>query len=131
MIPQYTAASLVCENRVLCTPAAIGSIPTAGDQEDFVSMGTNTARKTRNIIDNTFAILAIELLAAAQAVDLRIKIEGGSLGRGTQAAYEVVRKYVSFLEKDRPLYPDIEALSNMVKNGELVEAVENVIGALQ
>lgn len=131
MIPQYTAASLVCENRVLCTPAAVGSIPTAADQEDFVSMGTNTAIKTRKIIDNAFAVVAIELLAAAQAVDLRIKKEGGKLGKGTQAVYNIVRKYVDFLDEDRPLYKDIEKLTKVVKSGEILEAVENEIGKLE
>lgn len=131
MIPQYTAASLVCQNRVLCTPAAIGSIPTAADQEDFVSMGTNTAIKTREIIDNSFAVVAIELLAAVQAVDLRIKKESGQLGKGTQVAYNVVRKYVKFLDEDRPLYPDIERLVKVVKSGELLKAVEEVIGELE
>ena len=131
MIPQYTAASLICENRILCTPAAIGSIPTAADQEDFVSMGTNTALKTRKIVDNAFAVIAIELLAAAQAVDLRIKKEGGKLGKGTQAAYDVVRKWVKFLDEDRPLYPDIEKLKLVVQNGELLMAVEEAVGGLE
>lgn len=131
MIPQYTAASLICENRILSTPAAIGSIPTAADQEDFVSMGTNTAIKTRKIIDNSFAVIAIELMAAAQAVDLRLKKEKKSLGEGTKVAYDFVRKYVSFLEEDRPLYPDIENLSNALKKGELVRCVEEKIGRLE
>lgn len=131
MIPQYTAASLVCENRVLCTPAATGSIPTAADQEDFVSMGTNTAIKTRKIIDNSFAVIAIELLAACQAVDLRIKKERGKLGRGTQAAYNLTRKYVKFLDKDRPLYPDIEKLARVIKSGEVLAVVEKEIGVLE
>ncbi|MBU0530678.1 MAG: aromatic amino acid lyase, partial [Nanoarchaeota archaeon] len=127
MIPQYTAASLICENRVLSTPAATGSIPTAADQEDFVSMGTNTAIKTRKIIDNAFAVIAIEFLAAAQALDLR----GGNPGKGVKTAYDVVRKYVKFLDKDRPLYTDIEKLTNVVKSGEILEAVENIIGGLE
>lgn len=127
MIPQYTAASLVCENRVLSTPAAIGSIPTAADQEDFVSMGTITARKTRKIINNTAAVIAIELLAAAQALDLR----GGKPGKGTKAAYEIVRKYVKFLDKDRPLYRDIEKLTDVVKSGEILRSVETAIGKLK
>ncbi|UCG95383.1 MAG: histidine ammonia-lyase [archaeon] len=127
MIIQYTAASLVCENRVLSTPAAIGSIPTAADQEDFVSMGTNTAIKTRKIIDNTAAVIAIELLAAAQALDLR----KGKPGKGVKTAYNVVRKYVKFLDKDRPLYPDIEKLTQVVKSGEILEAVERKIKKLK
>lgn len=127
MIPQYTAAFLVNENRVLSTPAATGSIPTAADQEDFVSMGTNTAIKTRKIIDNTAAVVAIELLAAAQALDLR----GGEPGKGVKAAYNLIRKYVKFLDKDRPLYPDIETLTELVKSGEILKAVEKEIGALK
>jgi histidine ammonia-lyase len=130
MIPQYTSAYLVNENRVLCTPAATGSIPTAADQEDFVSMGTNTAIKTRKIIDNAFAVVAIELMTAAQAVDLRIKKEGGKLGQGTQVAYDFVRNYVNFLDEDRPLYPDIERVANAIKTGELLKAVEKVTGGL-
>ncbi len=127
MIPQYTAASLVCENRLLSTPAAIGSIPTAADQEDFVSMGTNTGIKTRKIIDNTSYVVAIELLAAAQAIDLR----GGKPGYGVGEAYNVVRKYVTFLDKDRPLYTDIEKLFKVVKSGEILQAVEAKIGKLK
>ena len=131
MIPQYTAAFLVNQNRVLSTPAAIGSIPTAADQEDFVSMGTNTALKVRQILDNAAAVIAIELLAAAQALDLRIKKEGGSPGTGTKVAYDVVRKYVKFLDKDRPLYPDIEKLTKVVRSGEVLKAVEEKIGSLK
>ncbi len=127
MIPQYTAASLVCENRVLSTPAAIGSIPTAADQEDFVSMGTTTAIKTRKIIENTAYVVAIELLAAAQALDLR----GGRPGKGVKAAYSVVRENVAFLEEDRPLYPDIEKLASLVKSGEILKRVEESIGKLK
>ena len=130
MIPQYTAASLVNECRVLSTPAAIGSIPTAADQEDFVSMGTNTAIKTRKIVDNAFAVVAIELLAATQAAELRIKKEGKQLGKATQIVYDVVRKYVSFLSEDRPLYKDIEILVKVVRSGEIVNAVESAIGKL-
>jgi histidine ammonia-lyase len=126
MIPQYTAAFLVNENRVLSTPAATGSIPTAADQEDFVSMGTNTAIKTRKIIDNTAGVIAIEFLSAAQALDLR----GGKPGKGVKAAYDLVRKYVKFLDKDRPLYPDIEILTKLVKQGKFVEIVEKEIGKL-
>lgn len=127
MIPQYTAASLVCENRVLSTPAATGSISTAADQEDFVSMGTNTAIKTRKIIDNTAAVIAIEFLAAAQALDLR----GGEPGKGVKAAYNLIRKNIKFLNKDRPLYPDIEKLTELVRSGEILKVVENEIGKLK
>ena len=128
MLAQYTAASLVCENRVLSTPAATGSIPTAADQEDFVSMATTTAIKTKQILKNSSAIIAVELMAAAQALDFRKPLRPG---KGTQAAHDVVRKYVRHLEEDRPLYPDIGALSEVVMSGEIQAAVEKAVGSLK
>ena len=128
MLSQYTAASLVCENRVLSSPAATGSIPTAADQEDFVSMATTTAVKTKQIVKNTSAIVAIEIMAAAQALDFRSPLKPG---KGTQAAHAVVRKYVSHLEEDRPLYPDIARLSDVVMSGEILAAVEGAVGSLR
>jgi len=128
MLSQYTAASLVCENRVLATPAATGSIPTAADQEDFVSMATTTAIKTKQIIKNTSAIIAIELMAAAQALDFRRPLKPG---KGTQAAHQGIRKHVSHLEEDRPLYSDIMKLSEVVMSGEILAAVEKSIGNLK
>jgi len=127
MLAQYTAASLVCENRVLSTPAATGSIPTAADQEDFVSMANTTAIKTKEILKNSTAIFAIELMAGAQALDFRPM----KSGKGTQAAHDVVRKHVTHLEADRPLYNDIMKLSNAVESGEILEAVEGVVGKLK
>lgn len=128
MLAQYTAASLVCENRVLSTPAATGSIPTAADQEDFVSMAMTTAIKTKQILKNSSAIIAVELMAAAQALDFR---KPSRPGKGTQAAHDVVRKYVSHLEEDRPLYPDIATLSEVVMSGEIQAAVEKAVGSLR
>lgn len=128
MLAQYTAASLVCENRVLSTPAATGSIPTAADQEDFVSMAATTAIKTKQIVKNSSAIIAIELMAAAQALDFRKPLKPG---KGTQAAYDAVRKCVSHLEADRPLYDDITTLSEVVKSGEIQAAVEKAVGSLR
>jgi histidine ammonia-lyase len=128
MLAQYTAASLVCENRVLSTPAATGSIPTAADQEDFVSMAATTAIKTKEILKNSSAIFAIELMAAAQALDFRKPLKPG---KGTQAAYDVIRKYVKHLEEDRPLYNDIIKLSEVVRSGEILEAVEKAVGKLK
>jgi histidine ammonia-lyase len=128
MLSQYTAGALICENRVLSHPAATGSIPAAADQEDFVSMGMTTALKTRQILDNAQAVLAIELIAAAQAVDFR---KPARPGRGVQAAYEVIRKHVAFLEEDRPLYNDINRLTEVVRSGEILEAVEAAVGTLK
>jgi len=127
MLSQYTAGALVCENRVLSTPAATGSIPAAADQEDFVSMGMTTALKTRQILDNAQAVLAVELMAGAQALDLRQPLEPG---KGVRAAYRAIRKLVAHLEEDRPLFDDINRLAAAVKSGEILEAVESETGEL-
>ena len=127
MLSQYTAGALICENRVLSHPAATGSIPAAADQEDFVSMGMTTALKTRQILDNAQAVLAIELMAGAQALDFRRPVKPG---RGTQAAYDVIRKHVARLEEDRPLYNDINRLKEVVESGEILDAVETAVGTL-
>jgi histidine ammonia-lyase len=128
MLTQYTAGSLVCENRILSHPAATGSIPAAADQEDFVSMGMTTALKTRQIIDNAQAVLAIELMAGAQAVDFRAPHKPS---KGIQAAHAVIRKYVAHLEEDRPLYNDINKLKDIVESGEILDAVERAVGTLK
>jgi histidine ammonia-lyase len=128
MLSQYTAGALVCENRILSHPAATGSIPAAADQEDFVSMGMTTALKTKQIIDNAQAVLAVELMAGAQAVDFRKPIKPG---KGVQAAARIIRKYVDHLEEDRPLYDDINKLKEVVESGEILEAVEKAIGPLK
>ncbi len=127
MVSQYTAGALVCENRVLSTPAATGSIPAAADQEDFVSMGMTTAIKTRQIIENSWQIAAIELMMAAQAFDLLAPLEPAP---ATRAAYHAIRRHVARLDADRPLHPDIDALARAAKQGEILEAVENEIGKL-
>jgi histidine ammonia-lyase len=128
MLSQYTAGSLVCENRILSHPAATGSIPAAADQEDFVSMGMTTALKTQQIIDNAQAVVAIELMAGAQAVDFRSPLKPS---KGIQAAHSVVRKYVAHLEEDRPLYDDINKLKEVVQSGEILDAVEKAVGELK
>lgn len=128
MLTQYTAGALVCENRVLCTPAATGSIPAAADQEDFVSMGMTTAIKTKQILENSNAVLAVELIAAAQALDFRKPLKPG---RGTQVAYDVIRSHVEFLDEDRPLFNDINTMARVVKSGEILKEVENHLGPLK
>ncbi len=128
MLSQYTAGALVCENRILSHPAATGSIPAAADQEDFVSMGWTTALKTRDIIDNAQAVVAIEMMAGAQALDFRAPIKPS---KGVQAAYDIIRKHVAHLEEDRPLYDDINKLKEVVESGEILEAVEKAVGALK
>ncbi len=124
MIAQYTAASLVSENKVLCHPASVDSIPSSANQEDHVSMGTTAARKARSVVDNVARVIGIELLTAAQAIDFR---GAENLGRGTAAAYRLLREEVSFLKKDEVLYPLIDQAIAMVTSGRLVEAVEKEI----
>ncbi len=127
MIAQYTAASLVSENKVLCHPASVDSIPSSANQEDHVSMGTTAARKARKVVDNVASVLGIELLTAAQAVDFR---GADNLGLGTAAAYHLLRQEVDYLEKDRVLYPLVNRAITYVKSGSLVEAVEDEIGVI-
>jgi histidine ammonia-lyase len=128
MLSQYTAGALICENRILSHPAATGSIPAAADQEDFVSMGMTSALKTMQIIDNAQAVLGIEMMAGAQAIDFRKPIKPS---QGVQAAYDVIRKYVDYLEEDRPLFDDINKLKDVVEAGEILDAVEKTIGSLE
>jgi len=126
MLSQYTAGMLCCEQRILSHPAANGSIPAAADQEDFVSMGMTTAIKTRQMLDHAYTVLAIELMSGAQALDFR----DYKPGKGTQAAWDVVRKHVEHLDDDRPIFEDINNLSNAVRNWEILDAVESAIGEL-
>ncbi len=128
MLSQYTADMMIVEQRILSAPASIQSIPAAADQEDFVSMGMNTAIKNFQILDNANGILGIEFMAAAQALDFRK--EEYSFGHGTQKAKDVIRKYVDFLEIDRPLYPDHTAMKELVRTGEILDEVEKVVGDL-
>jgi len=127
MLSQYTADMMIVEQRILSMPASIQSIPAAADQEDFVSMGMNSALKTRQIIDNAYGILGIECIAAAQALDFR----NFKPGKGTQAAHAAVRTVVEHLEEDRPLYHDHNAMMETVKKRDILHAVENAIGELK
>jgi histidine ammonia-lyase len=127
MFPQYTAAALVSDNKTLAHPDSVDSIPTSANHEDFVSMGANAARHTLEVVRNVRDIVAIELLTAAQAIDLRPQ-GPEKLGRGTRPAYDQVRQKAAFLEHDRALAPDIQALSELLAGGELLEAVKAVLG---
>lgn len=126
MLSQYTADHLIVEQRILSAPASIQSIPAAADQEDFVSMGMNTALKNAQIIDNAYGVLGIEFMAAAQALDFR----QFTAGKGSLKAREVIRKHVEHLEIDRPLYNDHNKMKALVKSGEILEEVEKAIGSL-
>jgi histidine ammonia-lyase len=127
MLSQYTADMLIVEQRILSAPASIGSIPAAADQEDFVSMGMNTAIKNGQILDNAYGVLGIEFMAAAQALDFR----EFTPGRGVRKAHEVVRRHVSHLEEDRPLYPDHNAMKELVGSCQILEEVEREVGSLE
>ncbi|HRW22177.1 MAG TPA: aromatic amino acid ammonia-lyase [Bacteroidales bacterium] len=130
MLSQYTADMQIVEQRILSAPASIQSIPAAADQEDFVSMGMNTAIKNFQILDNAYGILGIEFMAAAQALDFR-KEEIPQFGKGTTKAWKVVRRHVEFLDIDRPLYPDHTNMKALVKSCEILEEVEKEIGSLE
>jgi histidine ammonia-lyase len=127
MLSQYTADTIIVEQRILSNPAFIQSIPAAADQEDFVSMGMNTVWKNEQIIDNAYGVLGIEFMAAAQALDFR----DFKKGRGVEAAYKVIREYVDFLDVDRPLYNDHNKMKELVKSGKILETVENEVGSLE
>jgi histidine ammonia-lyase len=126
MLSQYTADMLIVEQRILSMPASIQSIPAAADQEDFVSMGMNTALKNHQIMDNAHGVLGIEFMGAAQALDFR----DFAPGHGVQAARDVIRQHVEHLDEDRPLYPDHNRMQALVKSCEILETVESAVGSL-
>jgi histidine ammonia-lyase len=126
MLSQYTADTLIVEQRILSMPASIQSIPAAADQEDFVSMGMNTALKNGQILDNAYGVLGIELMAAAQALDFR----DFKPGAGVQAAHAVVRRHVAHLDEDRPLHIDHNKMKALVPSCEVLNEVEAVVGSL-
>lgn len=126
MLSQYTADMLIVEQKILSAPASVQSIPAAADQEDFVSMGMNTAIKNGQILDNAYGVLGIEFMGAAQALDFR----EFAPGKGVTTAKEVIRKYVAHLDIDRPLHIDHNRMKELVKSGEILEAVEAAVGSL-
>lgn len=128
MIVQYSAASLVSENKVLAHPASVDSIPSSAGQEDHVSMGAIAARGAAEIVNNAVYVIAMELFAAAQALDLRGKRQ---MGKGSAVAYELLRKEVPFVENDTVMHLYIESIAAFVKSGKLVRAVETKIGKLE
>src|SRR5881275_3101493 len=127
MIPQYVAASLVSENKVLCHPASVDSIPTSAGQEDHVSMGNAAGLKAWQVLANAERALAIELLAGAQGVEFLAPLEPGV---GVRATRGFVRTLSVRLDDDRSLAPDIEALATSIRHGSLLAAVEAEIGEL-
>ena len=121
MAVQYTATALVSENKVLTHPASSDSIPTSSNFEDFVSMGPGAAHKASTIVENAQYVIAIELLASTQGIDLRQK---RAQGKGTRRVYQLLRRYVPRLKQDRSLHDDIEKIRLIVKQGQIAEIVE-------
>lgn len=127
MIPQYVAAALVSENKVLAHPASVDSIPTSANQEDHVSMGTIGARKARTIVNHAQHVVSIELLCAGQAADFG---NVDDLGVGSKIAYDILREKVDFMENDVIFYKDMDKSFEIIESGELLEKVENKLGKL-
>jgi histidine ammonia-lyase len=128
MIPQYVAAALVSENKSLCHPASVDSIPTSAGQEDHVSMGNASGLKAWQVVANSERAVAIELLAATQAVEFLAPLEPG---KGALATHEAVRALSPRLRDDRPLGEDIERVAAAVSDGSLLAAVEAATGELE
>ncbi|MCF2939502.1 histidine ammonia-lyase [Paenibacillus alkaliterrae] len=124
MIAQYTAAAVVSENKTLSHPASVDSIPSSGNQEDHVSMGTIAARKANQIVHNAYSVLAIELLCAAQAVDFR---GPDYLGKGTKWIYDRCREHAGFVDEDRVLSGDIRIVAEWMRFTDVREAIASVI----
>jgi len=127
MLPQYTAAALVSENKGLCTPSSVDSIPTSLGQEDHVSMGARSAVKCLHVLANTETVLAIEQMCAAQAIDFRTGVEPGL---GPRAAHEEIRREIDHAESDRLFGEDIQRSLALLRSQRLLHAVEKVVGAI-
>lgn len=125
MIAQYTSASIVSENKILANPSSTDSIPTSANQEDHVSMGSISARNLYKICDNVAQIIAIELLTAAQAVDLRTEKPERDLGEGTVKIYECIRENIGFLKHDRILYPEIKKAKELIDSNVLINKIRD------
>ncbi|RFF27548.1 MULTISPECIES: histidine ammonia-lyase [unclassified Wenzhouxiangella] len=128
MIPQYTAAALVSENKVLCHPASVDSIPTSLGQEDHVSMGSISALKLLSVLHNVERVMAVEMLTAAQALDFRRPLKPG---RGVLAAHEFVREHVNHAEEDYEVGADIDTCTRLLRSGDLVGSVQAEISGLR
>ena len=128
MIPQYTAAALVSENKILCHPASVDSIPTSLGQEDHVSMGSISALKLLGVMRNVERVLAVEMLTAAQALDFRAPLKPG---KGVQKAFESVRGKILHAVEDYEVRNDLDICAKMLRAGELTQAVESGAGPLK
>ena len=117
MIVQVAAASLVSENKVLCHPASVDSIPTSADKEDHVSMGTIAARKARTVVENTWNVIAMEFFGASQGLEFRLPLRAA---KDVDKAYQAIRKRVPPVDEDRAFYVDMYAIADIMRRGELL-----------
>jgi len=134
MIAQYTAASIVSENKVLCHPASVDSIPTSANQEDHNSMGSISAQKAAKVLRNAQTVLAIELLCSSQGLDFARSMNTDTAlkaGTGVEAAYREVRRHIEYLDEDRVLYDDIQRSLSLVHDGSIIRSVEAAVGELR
>ena len=120
MIPQVTAAALVSENKVLAHTASVDSITTSGNKEDYVSMGMTAALKLRRVVDNARNVLAIEAMAAAQALDFVAPLKTGKRG---QKAFQEIRSVCPTMDKDRVMYRDFARIADLISGGKLAEVL--------
>ena len=120
MMPQVTAAALVSENKVLAHPASVDSITTSGNKEDYVSMGMTAALKLRRVVDNARNVLAIEAMAAAQALDFVAPLKTGKRG---QKAFQEIRSVCPTMDKDRVMYRDFARIADLISGGKLAEVL--------
>lgn len=127
MIPQYTAAALVSDNKVLCHPASVDSIPTCNGQEDHVSMGAMSARKLYSVFRNVHDVLAVEALTAAQALDFRLPMKAGA---GVMKAHDFIRQHIKHNDKDYLINKDLGTISDLIRKGDIISQVEKSIGEL-
>ena len=127
MLPQYTAAALVSENKGLCTPASVDSIPTSLGQEDHVSMGARAATKCLRVLENTETVLAIEQMCAAQALDFRAPLKPGL---GPRLAHAEVRQDIPHADQDRLFGEDIKKSLALLRSQRVVNSVESHLGLL-
>lgn len=130
MIAQYSAASMVSENKVFAHPSSVDSIPSSANQEDHVSMGTNAARKCRMILDNAQKVLGIELVTAHQALWLRKEEGRGDIAPATNAVYDLLETRIAPIEEDVVMYPNLKAADELIKAHAVVPAAEAVCGKL-
>ena len=126
-MPQYTAAALVSENKILCHPASVDSIPTSLGQEDHVSMGSISAFKLLAVLRNVERVLAVELLTSAQALDFRGAL---SPGHGVALAHKTLRGEMEHADKDYEVRNDLDQCAELLRSGALLEAVEEGSGPL-